>query len=192
MGVIITNSEVGHGALAVQPLSFRRYCANGAVHNALGSRKYHSGARLGGDDLGERFFKDDTLKARDQALMLELRDIVSHAMSEATLGQIIDQMKEAEGIPVKPSDAAKVVENVTKRFRMSNDEGASILNMFMEGPSTKQTTGFTLGGLANAITAVAQTVSDYDRSTELEEIGGKLFAMPKHDVRELLATRSDN
>jgi hypothetical protein len=192
-GVIIRNSEVGKGALSVVPMSFRRWCANGATHNAFGSRKYHSGARLGGndDELSLRFFKDDTLKARDQALMLELRDIVSHAMSEAMLGQVLDQMKEAEGIRINPADSLKVVENVTKRFRMSDDEGKSILTTFLEGLETKKTTGYTLGGLANAVTYVAQSVDDYDRSTELEEIGGKIFALDKQSIRELLSVSNN-
>lgn len=194
MGVIITNSEVGYGALSVQPLSFRRWCANGAVHNTLGSRKYHSGARLGGngdDELSARFFKDDTLRARDQALMLELRDIVRGAMSEATLGQIVDQMREADGIAIKPADAIGVVENVTKRFRLNGDESAAILNAFMEGPSNHTTPGFSLWGLSNAVTFVAQSEGiEYDRSTELEELGGKLIALPKSELRDLLHVNS--
>lgn len=196
-GVIIQNSEVGKGALSVVPLSFRLWCDNGATHNVFGTRKYHAGSKLGGGDdgknfdLGDRFFKDDTLKARDQALMLELRDIVSGAMSEATLGKIIEQMQTAEGIEIKPSIAPNVVENVTKRFRLSQDEGRSLLDAFLEGPSL-QRASYSLGGLANAVTLMAQGVEDYDRSTELEEIGGKLFAMPRHEIGEMLSSARAN
>lgn len=194
MGVQIQNSEVGKGALSVTPISYRQWCANGATHNALGARKYHSGARLGGndDEMAARFFKDDTLRKRDEALMFELRDIVTGAMSEAMLGTVLDQMRNAEGIRIAPSEASKVIENVTKRFRLNEGEGKSVLDTFLEGLESHATTGYTLGGLANAITNVAQHDEiSYDRSVELEEIGGKIFALGKSEIDELLRTHNN-
>ena len=40
-GVIIPNSEVGLGAVSVQPLLYRLVCTNGMVVNDLGERRTH-------------------------------------------------------------------------------------------------------------------------------------------------------
>ena len=40
-GVIISNSEVGLGAVSVQPLLYRLVCTNGMVVNDLGERRTH-------------------------------------------------------------------------------------------------------------------------------------------------------
>ena len=42
-GVMISNSEVGLGAVSVQPLVYRLVCTNGLLVNDFGERKNHVG-----------------------------------------------------------------------------------------------------------------------------------------------------
>jgi hypothetical protein len=42
-------------------------------------------------------------------------------------------------------------------------------------------------GLANAVTSLAADAPTYDRSTELESIGGQMLALPPAAAREMVA-----
>ena len=42
-GVVISNSEVGLGAVSVRPLVYRLVCTNGMIVNDFGERKAHVG-----------------------------------------------------------------------------------------------------------------------------------------------------
>ena len=42
-GVMISNSEVGLGAVSIQPLVYRLVCTNGMVVNDMGERRHHVG-----------------------------------------------------------------------------------------------------------------------------------------------------
>jgi hypothetical protein len=42
-------------------------------------------------------------------------------------------------------------------------------------------------GLANAVTRVAEEASTYDRSTDLEVIGGQVLALPPASIKEMIA-----
>ncbi|HLZ10533.1 MAG TPA: DUF932 domain-containing protein, partial [Chloroflexota bacterium] len=76
VGISISNSEVGLGAVKVDPLIYRLVCLNGAILPDSGIRKFHIGRRL--DDLNEavEVFQNDTRVADDKAFFLKLRDVV--------------------------------------------------------------------------------------------------------------------
>ena len=42
-GVMISNSEVGLGAVSIQPLVYRLVCTNGMIVNDMGERRHHVG-----------------------------------------------------------------------------------------------------------------------------------------------------
>ncbi|WP_298435755.1 DUF932 domain-containing protein [Ottowia sp.] len=71
-GIVIMNSEVGHGTLAVQPLVYRLVSSNGMIAADQSIRKTHLGRALGNDD-GVTIFQEDTLKADDKAFFLQVR-----------------------------------------------------------------------------------------------------------------------
>ena len=60
-GILITNSEVGMGSMAVQPLMYRLVCSNGMVVNDAATRRYHIGR---GNEANEDYtlYSDATLK----------------------------------------------------------------------------------------------------------------------------------
>jgi hypothetical protein len=59
-GVVISNSEVGHGTLSVQPLLYRLVCRNGLIAADRSLRKTHVGRSLGTEDEGLQVYQDDT------------------------------------------------------------------------------------------------------------------------------------
>lgn len=188
-GVIISNSEVGMGSFAVQPILFRVRCRNGAILTEYSKRKYHSGrGNTGGDGGLEafQFFADDTLKARNNATILEMRDMVRTAMSDDFFSKVMGQVADAAEVKIKAADVEPVVQNVTTRFRLTEAERSGMLGHMIEGGE------MSLWGLINSITREAQDVESYDRSTELEALGGSLLSLPKAELHELLSVDKRN
>jgi hypothetical protein len=176
-GIVISNSEVGQGTLAVQPLVFRLVCSNGLIAADQSMRKTHLGRSLGSDD-GVTVFQDDTLKADDQAFFLRVRDVVQSALSETTFVQIAEKMRRTMGIELKASPV-KTVEVLRQRYSLSETEGEGVLNHLVRGGE------LSAYGLVNAVTHYSKDVDDYDRATEFEALGGKLIELSSHDWKGL-------
>lgn len=169
-GILITNSEVGMGSVAVQPLLYRLVCTNGMVVNDAASRRYHIGRA---NAIGENFeiFTDETIKADDRAFMMKVRDTVRAAVDEAKFGRVVDMMRTAKGIPLDTPDIPKFVELAATEHGMSQGEGKGVLNHLIHDGD------YSLYGLSNAVTRFSQDVESYDRSTELESIGYTILGM---------------
>ena len=170
MGLIIQNSEVGMGALTVAPFSDRLVCSNGMVHTNLGQRRAHLGGRL---EEGEFDFtySDETHAADQKAFQLKLRDTVKGVLTGGVLQKLLVDMRTAASDKIE-GDIAEVVEVTGKNFGFTEPERASVLRNLIEGADTSR------WGLANAITATAKGIEDYDRSTEFQQIGGRLVSEP--------------
>ncbi len=177
-GIVISNSEIGAGSFSVQPLVYRLVCTNGMIANDYGKRAYHTGQRLGEGQEAYELFRDDTLKAADQALMMKMRDIINGAMDQSKFDLILSRMKEAaETDPIQ--NPVKAAEIVRKRFSLTEGEGNSFLeNLLRDGDRTAW-------GTLNAVTQIANTTDDYDRATELEAIGGRILDLNPRDWREI-------
>ena len=168
-GIIISNSEIGAGAISVTPMSLRLICINGAVHNDMGTRRNHVGRIADAGEAAFQLYADETIQADDRAFWLKTRDTVKSTLSELTFNKILDQMREATGVMVAhPVEAIEVLAN---RFRLPDVEKSSILTNLIQGAD------LSMWGVANAITATAQEVPSYDRATELETLGGSLLSM---------------
>ena len=177
-GVVISNSEVGLGSFSVQPLVWRQVCSNGLVIAEYAARKFHVGGRNTGD--AGITWQSDTQKARNEVTILEMRDLMITAMSDEFLNRIAARAEEAAGIKIKGTQVEHTIKNVTERFRLSQDEGKAAQGHLIESGDLN------LWGLVNSITRTAQDVESYDRSVELQAIGGNLLALPKHEMGALL------
>lgn len=166
-GVMISNSEVGLGAVSVQPLVYRLVCLNGMVVNDFGERKNHVGRQA---KMAENFslYSDETLEAEDKAFMLKLRDTTMAAIEESRFAQVVGKMKEAAGIPIK-GNVQEVVELTGREFGISQEEQNGIFKYLVEGGD------LSLYGLTNAVTRASQDVDSYDRATALEGIGWQIM-----------------
>ncbi len=177
-GVAITNSEVGHGKLSVQPLLYRLVCRNGLIMPDQSLRKTHVGRVLGDEQDAVTVFKDDTLAADDKAFFLKVRDVVQAAVSEATFRQTAQKLQRTLHVPLT-GDPVKCVEVLADRYTINEPERAGVLrHLIAEG----QLSGY---GLVNAITHYSQEVEDYDRATEFEIIGGKLIDLSPSEWKPL-------
>jgi hypothetical protein len=176
-GIVISNSEVGQGAVSVMPLLFRLICLNGAIMQDMGMRLMHLGRRIAVEQ-GEptEVFADETLRADDTALWLKLRDVVKAALTdERTFGKMLDSAREKAGVVVEHPKGA--VEVLAQRYTLTEGEQESVLTHLLTGGQLN------LWGLANAVTRASQDAESYDRATDLEQLGGKVLTLPRDDWR---------
>jgi hypothetical protein len=177
-GFVLSNSEIGHGSINVQPMVLRLVCLNGATFNELGMRRYHVGRANGKGGNPHEFFKDDTLIADDRAFLLKLRDTITAAANETHFKMLADKMEAAadrriEGNPVKS------VEVVKKKYSLTEGEEAGMLQHLISGGDLSQ------WGVVNAVTRMSQDVTDYDRASDLERLGGRLVEMSGREWGEI-------
>ncbi len=167
-GFVISNSEVGLGALKVEPLVYRLVCKNGLISKDLAHKKYHTGRQVEDTDNAYELYSEATLAADDKAYFMKVQDIVSAAVDEAKFMLTVNKLRMAMNIKTG-ADPVQTVEVLGDRYVLNKNERASILRHFiMAGDLTQY-------GLVNAVTRSSQDVADYNRATELERIGGILL-----------------
>jgi hypothetical protein len=163
-GIIISNSETGHGSLSVKPLIYRLVCSNGAIADDYAMRKYHAGKAT---DMMQIEFSNDTLRAEDKAFWLTVRDLVKYSLEETTFNKIVDTMRESTHKQILLPE--KAIELISKKYSFSEFEQSNVLTHLIKGGD------LTSWGLGNAVTRTAQDVKSYDRSTDLESIGYQIM-----------------
>jgi hypothetical protein len=174
-GVIISNSEVGAGAVSIQPIVYRLRCLNGMVLPDQGYRAYHVGRRV---EDSEQLWADDTRKADDRAVLLKVRDMIAQAVDAVRFRENVQRMQGLTTARVI-GNPTKVVEVLSKKIGATEAEQGGILRSLIEGGD------LSAWGLLNAVTAQAHG-ADYDRSVEFEAAGGQLLNLPTSDWSRLL------
>lgn len=174
-GVVISNSEVGCGAVSVAAMDWRLWCLNGAVA-AEKFRAYHVGRHI---EDNAALWADDTRHADDRAVLLKVRDMVRAAVDATRFRSRIEKMQGLTEIVVTGNPAA-AVEILAKKIGASENETGSILRSLIEGND------LSAWGLLNAVTHQAHTAKSYDRAVEFEAAGGHLLELPRNQWREVL------
>ena len=177
-GLWISNSEIGCGQFEVAPFIHRLICLNGMKVNDAKFGKRHVGARADVNDSTYSILSDETLRADDKAFMLKARDVVKASFDEKIFEGHVDKLRDTterklEGNPVK------AIEVLGATHGLLQGEQSSILRKLIEGGDTSQY------GLLNAVTAYSQDVSDYDRASELEELGGKIVDLTEAEWKPI-------
>lgn len=176
--IVISNSEVGMGALSVSPAMFERQCTNLATFKDSGYGKIHVGKRKGQEDSVFEYLSDATRRLDDAAVWSRVRDVVKATMEGRVIDDIVAKMTEARGDMIE-GDPAKVVEVFAKKNAMNDDERGGLLrHLTNSGEMTRY-------GLQWAVTRLAGDVEDYDRASELERLGGQVIELPRSEWKVL-------
>lgn len=173
-GVMISNSEVGLGAVNVQPLIYRLVCTNGMIAS-IGTRKNHVGRKAKADE-DFSIYSDETMEAEDHAFMLRLRDATMAAVEETHFTKIVEALRISTERKITGS-VPQVVEMTAKSHNLNQAEQDGVLRYLIEGGD------LSLYGLSNAITRESQDVENYDRATTLESIGWQVATTPEGQWR---------
>ena len=167
-GFVIINSEIGLGALKVEPLVYRLICKNGMISKDYSHKKYHTGRQVDDTDNAYELYSDATLEADDKAYFLKVQDIVRAAVDETKFALTVDKLRASMEIPTA-NNPVETVEILGDRYLLNKNERGSILRNFIMGNDLSHY------GLVNAVTRASQDIEDYNRATELERIGGILL-----------------
>ena len=178
-GFIISNSEIGLGAVSVQPLIYRLVCSTGMIAKENSHKRYHTGKQIDIDDNYE-LFSDNTKILDDIAYFAKVQEIVKMAVNETKFQQQVIAMQKAIGVPINPMVITPVVEELGKTYALSKNEQEMVVQNFLLGDTAdngNHIAHFNQFGVANAVTRTANNVESYERAVELERIGGSvLFA----------------
>ena len=159
-GIFLRNSETGQRALRVEPRIFRVVCSNGMIIEELVTRAIHIGS---GDEI------------LDEIIYLSLRRSIRELFSR--FGEIVQYLRESTEIKIR--NPQSVIRNVVEEYKLSEAQKANILMAFGAEPEYDQY------GIANAITLAAQKEETWEKSVELERIGGRLITLPPDDFKRL-------
>jgi hypothetical protein len=171
-GLVISNSEVGLGALTIQPLIYTLRCTNGMIVEDASLRRHHVGKRHDDGDGVQHLLSDEARQADDTALFLRVRDVARAALDAVVFQQHLSRLQDAAKVLLPVGQEEQIVEVTAKRFNLSQGEHQGILAHLRAGGD------FSQWGLSSAITRYSQDVADYDRATELERVGGHVIAIP--------------
>lgn len=180
-GIVISNSEVGLGSWKMRMLLYTLACMNGMITGkdvTPGIERRHLGARQNEGIL----YHEDTIRANQEAFALEARDTLNALLDEGNFQKTLELLRETTERKMAPkADPSKVVIELGKEVGFTQTEGSSIMQHLIMGGDLSQY------GLANAVTRYAQDEEvSYDRSTELEVIGGKVVNLTGRKLERIL------
>lgn len=177
-GIVISNSEVGQGAVKIQPLIYRLVCLNGMVIEDAKYSARHVGGRISAQEDVYELLSNEAIAADDRAIMLKVRDVVKASFDEARFAMRLEAMREStqDKIEGNPIESVKVL---GKKFMLSEFEQGGILRHLIDGGDISR------WGMLNAVTRTAQDIADYDRATQLETFGGNILAFPRKDWEQV-------
>lgn len=176
-GGVISNSEVGLGAISVEGFTWRLICLNGAKTGDT-FRRAHVGRKV---DDSEELWADDTKAADDNAILLKVRDMVRGVVDPIRFATHLGKLKQLADPSAKiTGHIATAVEVLSNKMNLSEGIRPSILQSLAEAGD------LTAWGMVNAVTAQAHTATDYDAAVELEGIGGNLINLPASEWKTIL------
>ena len=177
-GIIMTNSEVGCGAVDISHIIWRLTCKNGMIGQSV-LNKYHIGRKVGNDIEDYNIFKDDTIKAELISFQKRLRDVLDHTISQSYLESKVAKMRKA--VDDKINNVQDTIKNVTDKYILSDlEESLIINNMINEGSANRWT-------LANSVTAMSHELLNQDRQYDIEKIGNDIIELKPNEWEVLSA-----
>jgi len=157
MRVDFRNSETGGGRYTLTPVIGLVRCTNGWVETKEGIARTHLGAKL-----EEGIIKPsaETIEATKTLVVAQTKDALNTWLKDGYLAGLIAKRTEQAGVPV--ASPTETVPAVVQSLGFTEDERQGVLDMFILSGQ------MTAGGVANAVTAYAQTVEDPDRAAAIE------------------------
>jgi len=179
-GLVLSNSEVGAGSVKVEPLMFRLVCLNGMIINDASLRKYHVGKIDAVEDGAVQYYRHETMVADNKAFFMKVTDVVNGVLQQNVFDGFVRRLRETTAVVVD-TDPVLLVDNITQRFVLNENERSGILKHLTTGGDLSQY------GLIQAVTRTSQDVDDYERATALEVLGGAIMELPRQDWVKLAA-----
>ncbi|MEW2425884.1 DUF932 domain-containing protein [Streptomyces nigra] len=158
-GFVISNSEVGAGAYTITPRAVIQVCRNGLTQSKDVMRAVHLGGR---QDEGVVSWSGQTQRKTLELITSKTADAVRTFLSREYVEAKVHEMEAAAGKAL--DEPTKTIEHVTKTLSIGNEAKDMILAHFIRGGQ------MTAGGVMQAVTSSAQTLTDADQAAALEAL----------------------
>jgi|GEM_PF-541288 len=172
-GLVLTNSEVGAGALKVEPFMLRLICDNGLIGENAVRRIHLGGRRERTDDI----WSDETWRKRDETLWSEMRDVIRATFDPEIFEEWVDKLRRSAEVEVE--SPTRAIDNISIKYNIPEEKKRDLLDYF----TTKEAP--TQWGLANAITRAAQDETNPERQIELEKAGNEVAILEPEEFLRL-------
>jgi hypothetical protein len=180
-GVLISNSEVGLGAVSVKAFARFLACLNGMTRDGGGSWR-HVGRRADESEEIYALLTDEAKAADDRALLLKVRDTVAATLDLTRFDEWTAKIQGTTQQQIE-GDVPAAVEILAKTLSLRQDEKSSVLRHLIEGGDLSRF------GLMNAVTRTAEDVESYDRASEIEALGGAVVDLHARDWQQIATAR---
>lgn len=158
-GFVITNSEVGAGAYTITPRAVIQVCRNGLTQTKDVMRAVHLGGK---QDEGVVNWSGQTQRKTLELITSKTTDAVRTFLSREYVEAKVHEMEAAAGKTL--DEPTKTIEHVTKSLSIGTETKDRILSHFIRGGQ------MTAGGVMQAVTSTAQTLTDADQAAALEAL----------------------
>lgn len=156
-------------------------CLNGMIVADSSMRKYHVGRSSLDINNAQEMFRDETRATDDAAFWMKVRDVVAGSFNQIDFERMAKRVAATQHNEIEAgTDPVKVIELTAKKFGFNETEKTGVLTEFLKRGEMTQF------GLQAAVTRHSQAVSDYDRATELERVGGKVIELNQADWRAIV------
>jgi len=163
-GVVLRNSEVGHGRFSVEPFILRLVCKNGMIGESR-IAKVH----LGKVTKSVEILSSETITLENQALYSAVKDVIRGTFNPEVFGQWVERLRSTTKIEIRKP--AQAVDSIVAKYKIDDDTKKELLNHFIDGIDNTQY------GLINAITRTGRDKEDVEEKIKFERIGGIIANM---------------
>lgn len=184
-GLTISTSDVGGGALRVEPFINRLVCMNGLIMGAA-LRTSHLTGRKTSEGV-EELLSQETMNLEDAAYWSKVRDVIQGILKSDYFANAIAKLQMAANDPIKNYDLIQVVELTNKAIglNLTKDVQQDIVAALGSG---NEGAGLTRWGLINAFTRGAQSDKvNYDESVMIERAASNIIELSPKLWREIAA-----
>ena len=179
LGIGLSNSEVGCGAVQVYQMFWTLACLNG-MQTENRTRKSHVTSARGDSDTWA-LLTDEAKDADNHALELQVRDLVTAYASRDSFDDVLDKMRHASYDLIDGSPQA-AVESLGKVLQLTKKDTANVLDGLLAtiGQSGYAGAPISRATFVNAVTAVAHK-ADTDSVDDWQKLGGRVLDLPRSD-----------
>lgn len=173
-GVMISTSDVGAGALKIEPYLNRLVCQNGMISSNK-FKQAHFGRNQFENEMRE-ILSNHTKQLSDATFFNTVKDYLLNTMKPDVFEREINKMRDAAVVPIENTDLDLVVDLSMQQVGI---RGEGIKKGILHALATgNEGAGLTKWGLANSFTRAAQADSlSYDAATDLERAGGDILEL---------------
>ena len=183
-GIVISNSETGHGSISIAQLVWTLICLNG-METTNKSRSTHLTSARAESDV-YKMLTDESKALDNRALASKLRDIAAAYASREMFEEVLEQMRAAGADRVVHGmDAAQnAVEALGTVLKLTKAETSSVFDGLLR---TVQQPGYvgqplSRATMVNAVTAAARNAGP-DAVSDWHKLGGKVLDLPANQWR---------